>query len=243
MLIKLLKPVSKALIVVGVFLFGAGLVIKAPQFHGDYIREKVGSQVVMILNYEGNSGGTGFAVKAPSGHVYTITNAHVCGLGAETGKVYAKSDIGRPIPLNILEVSKTSDLCILSGIGRLKGLSLASDVDLGEELGIVGHPRLMPLTLTRGQLIGYADVAVMTAEGPCPKEEGMYRTVMSMFGPVCIEVNRSGLTTIPALGGNSGSPVVNFWGNIVGVLYAGDSSYNWGVILPVEALRELLKEY
>jgi S1-C subfamily serine protease len=243
MLKRLIKNMPKLVAAAALFVVGAGLVLKGPQFHGNYIRDKVGSQVVMILDKEGMGGGTGFAVKAPSGKSYVITNAHVCAIGIETGIVYAKSDTGRPIPLKILERSNQSDLCVLEGLARLTGLTIASGVDLGEELGIVGHPQLMPLTLTRGQLIGYANVAVMVDVGPCEKDEGMYRTVMSMFGPVCIEINHSGLTTIPALGGNSGSPVVNFWGNIVGVLYAGDPSNNWGIILPGQALIELLKEY
>src|SRR6266853_4157241 len=241
MLKKLTNKLSKLIltgIVLGVGVYG--IAVKAPQIHGDWIRRSVGSQVVMITNETGNHGGTGFAVKAPSGQVLTLTNAHVCELFA--CNLYVRSDTSLPIPLQIIEVSKVSDLCLLSGIGRLSGLKLASGVDLGEELGLVGHPKLMPLTLSRGQLIGYANIAVQVSEEPCKTEEGMYKNVMSFFGPVCVEINRSALTTIPALGGNSGSPVVNVFGHVVGVLYAGDSRDNWGILIPLEAIQEMMKE-
>jgi S1-C subfamily serine protease len=217
--------------------------IKAPQFHGDYIRSKVGSQVVMLTNKEGNSGGTGFAVKTPSGDVLTLTNAHVCGLADANGTVYAKRDGGRPLPLHVIEAYDKADLCLISKMPGMTGISVAGSVSIGEELGLVGHPRLLPLTLSRGQLIGYGDVAVLVDEGPCKEEGGMYKNVMTMFGPACVEVMRSAFTNIPAFGGNSGSPVVNIFGNVTGVLYAGDNNVNWGILVPLEAVKDFLKDY
>jgi hypothetical protein len=97
--------------------------------------------------------------------------------------------------------------------------------------------------LAKGELIGYGEVAVMVSEEPCAEEVGMYKNVPTLFGNVCVEVNHSAFTNIPAFGGNSGSPVVNFWGHLTGVLYAGDNSVNWGILIPLESVIEFLKVY
>lgn len=237
------QTIKKIILTGTILILGTYMVLNASQYHGDYIRSKVGSQVVFLVNRAGNSGGTGFAIKTPSGDVLTLTNAHVCGLADDSGRVYAKTEAGKTIPLRVIESYTKADLCLLSKVPGMSGLSLASSVRIGEELGLVGHPHLMPLTLTRGQLIGYGQVAVMVSEGPCEREEGMYQTIMSMFGPVCAEIARSGFTNIPALAGSSGSPTVNFWGHLTGVLYAGEEGVNWGLIVPLSAVEDFLSSY
>jgi len=236
---------AKSLIALGLTAAIIITAIRAPQTHSNYIRNKVGSQVVMLTNQEGTHGGTGFAVKTPTGQVLTLTNAHVCAIAQDDklGNLYAKNDTSRAIPLKVIEVYDQADLCLVQGIPGMSGVKVAGSVDLGENLGLVGHPKLMPLTLSKGELIGYANVAVMIEEGPCERDAGMYKTVDSFFGPVCVELFKAGLTNIPALGGNSGSPVVNIFGNLTGVLYAGDSRDNWGVIVPLDAIKDFLRNY
>ncbi len=218
------------------------MMVKAPQYHADYIRNKVGSQVFMITNKAGNSGGTGFEVRAKSGKVFTLTNSHVCGLQNEKGIVWASSATMRKIPLHVIEKSDITDLCLLTPVGASKGLELADSVEIGEQIGLVGHPRLMPITLSKGELIGYAQVEVLAEQMPCEKEGGMYHTVNTSWGPVCLEIIKAGLTNVPALGGNSGSPVVNINGNVVAVLFAG-SDANWGVVVSLADIRDFLGAY
>ena len=219
-----------------------GIALEAPVLHNQYIRSKVGSQVVMLTNKAQTGGGTGFAVQAPSGEVYTLTNAHVCRI---KGGLFTMLRHGRKIRMNIIEISDTSDLCLLNGIKGMEGLKLASGVDIGEELGLVGHPKLMPLTLSRGQLIGYDRALVLVSPGPC--EDGMdppsYVTVEALFGLVCVLDVKAGYTNVVALPGNSGSPMVNFFGNVVGVLFAADGDVFWGLIVPLKQVKDFLKPY
>jgi len=223
---------------------GAGyLTLKAPQWHDSYLRNKVGSQVVMLTNEENNSGGTGFAIRTPNNQVLTLTNAHVCALQNSKGEVFAGVSESRRIPLHVKEISKTSDLCLLEGIARMDGLSLASSVEKGDELDLVGHPHLMPLTLSKGSLIGYANVIVGLSEGECEKEEGMMKTVIGFWGPICTEQFVAGLTNVPSLPGNSGSPMVNWKGDVIGVLFAGDDEAHWGIIVKLSDVQEFLKDY
>lgn len=219
-----------------------GLALEAPILHNKYIRTKVGSQVIMLTNKAGNGGGTGFAVQAPSGEVYTLSNAHVCRI---SGGLYTQLPNGRKIKMNILEISDASDLCLLNGIKGLGGLDLAGSVDIGEDMGLVGHPKLMPLTLSRGSLIGYGRALVMVAAGMCPDEmePPTYNSIDGFFGPVCVMDVTAGFTNITALPGNSGSPVVNIFGNVVGVLFASDTDVYWGLIVPLKEIKSFLKPY
>jgi len=238
---KLLKIKLSVLAGIAAVALILGLALEAPVIHSSFIRNYVGSQVVMLTNKAGNSGGTGFAVQAPSGDVYTLTNAHVCRI---EGGLYA--NVGnRRLKLKILEISDVADLCLLDGIKGMRGLDLASSVGIGEEMGLVGHPKLMPLTLSRGELIGYAKALVMVEAGQCSEglEPPSYITVETMFGFACILDVTAGFTNVIALPGNSGSPVVNIFGNVVGVLFAADSQANWGIIVPLSQVKAFLKPY
>lgn len=219
-----------------------GLALEAPVLHNKYIRSEVGSQVIMLSNRAGNGGGTGFAVKAPSGEVYTLSNAHVCRI---EGGLYTQLENGRRIKMKILEVSDSSDLCLLNGLKGFDGLDLASSVSIGEELGLVGHPKLMPLTVSRGQLIGYASALVLVGLGPCGEDMAppTYSEQRTPFGVACIMDVNAGFTNVVALPGNSGSPVVNIFGNVVGVLFASDTDVYWGIMVPLKEVKSFLKPY
>jgi hypothetical protein len=240
---KRLKHLRKPIVALALLLTASYGILKAPEWHGEYIRSAVGSQVVMLTDKSMKRGGTGFALQMPSGEVLTMTNAHVCEL-EKYGQIYA--NIGRKkIPLEIVEKSNTSDLCLLSGISNLSGLEVADSVAIGQEIGIVGHPALMPLAVNRGQLLGYEKVVVLADDKPCEKEGGMFKNEETWFGLVCTEQFVAGLTTVIVLGGNSGSPVIDFYGNVVGVLFAGSGPdmANWGIIVPLDQLRNFIKEF
>lgn len=240
---KRLKQLRKPVLALALLLTASYGVLKAPEWHGQYIRRAVGSQVVMLTEKTGRAGGTGFALQMPSGEVLTMTNAHVCEL-EQLGQIYAH--VGRKkVPVEIVEKSTTSDLCLLSGISTLSGLELADSVAIGQEIGIVGHPALMPLAVNRGHLLGYDKVVVLADDKPCEKEGGMYKNEDTWFGTVCTEQFVAGLTTVVVLGGNSGSPVIDFYGNVVGVLFAGSGPdyNNWGIIVKLEDLKQFIKEF
>lgn len=244
MLKKLIKPLIKIAAISGIFVLGAYGVLKAPEYHGEYIRNKVGSQVVMLTNKDGVRGGTGFALQMPSGEVLTLTNAHVCAL-EDSGPIYANYGRNKRFVMTVFEKSNNTDLCLLNGIPNMEGLKVADSVKIGQELAVVGHPKLMPLAISRGSLLGYQKVVVLTSMEPCKEEIGMYKNVDTMFGTFCVEEFDAGLTTIVTLGGNSGSPSVDFFGNVTGVLFAGHGpeTANWGILVPLDQVKEFIKEY
>lgn len=152
-----------------------------------------GKKIVIITAPSNPSGGgTGFAIKAPSGITYTITNNHVCEV-AEDNKVRAVWDNGRSVIIDILERDKEHDLCIMDGLPLLEGLELGNkELEFGDPAFIIGHPLLAPNTFSEGLvrqrvmmdiIFGYGDEKECRAKGLKSKE------VRSWLGPeeVCYE--------------------------------------------------------
>jgi len=243
-----LKRFSKFLLkglVRGALLAGAALlVLESPQIHHNYIINKVGPSVVMITNVDANSGGTGFAVKAPSGKDYILTNAHIC-VGVQRPLIVTFKD-NRKVPLRIVEVSKDTDLCLIEPVGNLEGLSLADSLEIGQNIAIVGHPALMDITLAKGELIQKMDIAIPVPESLCETSKeigGPFVEVDNPFFPCVGFIKGVGQTNAVIIGGSSGSPVINFFGNLVGVAFAGRGDTNWALIIPLSHVEQFLKPY
>lgn len=191
------------------------------------------------------SGGTGFVVRTPSGAV-TMTNAHVCH-AAEDGLLVAHRDDGSRAVIKIIRVYQEHDLCALEAVPGDAGLQVArrySEVP-GTRVWAIGYPLLRPLTTAWGVVSLLHDIDVMDTHTPPEECHGGGRHVEiidSFFGPleVCIRTLPGVDTTMVIYGGNSGSPVLNEQGQIVGVVYAGDGRSNWGVYVPYEALANFV---
>lgn len=244
--------------------------IKSPELHSLYIRSKVGSKVYIIRAKEGQGGGgTGFSIEAPSGNSYVVTNAHVCEyVLSQTdtpGHVVVESH-GSSIKRRVIEISDKSDLCLIEGLPGVSGLSLGSEPSLGETLTVVGHPNLRPLSLSKGEMVGKTDVSTMNfaypsgnafidswlgaKDGKCdlPKNEIRELEIRDLAGnviklKVCLTtITNAYSSTVVIFPGNSGSPTVDFLGNVVGVAFAADHT-NWAAIVSIRDLLRFLNKY
>lgn len=244
----MLKQIGKS--IVGLILL-VSFIIKLPEWHYSYIRSYVAQKVVKITNEAGTSGGTGVHVKTPHGQVVILTNAHVCGLGKD-GIVYVSNDAGITIPRRIIQISKVSDLCVVEAIAGTPGLSIGSEAQIGDIVAVIGHPRLMPTTVSRGEIISEEIVQVgdhemnpLDPNDKCdlPKQKIIH--FKAFFGDidVCILELKAYLSNVVILPGNSGSPVVNKWGNIVALVFAGNSDSMWGIFITLHDIVECLKPY
>ena len=221
-----------------------------PRVHHDLIRDYVGSRVVKVTNVEGTSGGTGSHVKTPQGKTYILTNDHVCEIQKD-GYVYISGPGIRPIPRRIVERSRNTDLCLIEGVPGVEGLTIAgSELEIGQQIDIVGHPRLMPLTVTSGEINGKMEVDVMdhvmeSADDKCdlPKNRQMDVPFMLWMVHVCVIHIPAYTSTVTILPGNSGSPAVDFWGRVIGVAFAGDSEVHWGLLVTLGDVHDFLKPY
>lgn len=171
-----------------------------------------GKSVVRIDGLFGS--GTGFVVEAPSGGKYIVTNKHVC---AGVPAFIQSSE--RLIFAKVLKVSDTSDLCLLAADRMEGGLQLASqEPEQHAPFYILGWGYMLGLTLTQGHWVGH----------PIPDD------VMG--------VTRPSYGTATILPGNSGSPVFDQHGYVVGVAYAsGDAVDNRALMVPLQDLKDFLK--
>lgn len=201
----------------------------APQAHNDYLRWEVGDSVVQVLSPNLRGGGTGFAVESASGDDYIMTNKHVCE-AAINGWVAIKKGNDKPIFKRVIYKDNKHDLCLVQGDKRLSPLNMGSHPKQGDLHFVVGHPGLRQLTVAQGEYIGYADVQLLDDVKTREECKGQVMELSPMqqymYGMefACIRTYKSFATTATTYPGNSGSPVVNRWGNVIGVLFAGSSA-------------------
>lgn len=189
-----------------------------------------------------------------AGAQYTMTNLHVCRLANHRRNFIKMQTVVLPIknkegnyltidfptpltdsdlisekimigntPRKILAVDSEHDLCILSPDLSKPSLSLANSYQMQEKISVVGHPRGLPKTVREGRII---------ARG---------RNIFPWISRT--EKKLAFMITSIGYGGNSGSPIIDRFGRLVGVLFAGNPRYHTEMlVVPLEAVRRFLKE-
>lgn len=126
---------------------------------------------------------------------HLLTAEHVC----HGSDFLALRRDGSGPDLQVIYLDTENDLCILEGDHGLLPLAIsAKPMQAGETIYIYGSPLGVPNILTKGRDAG--------------------RTVVPKYGPRRV-------ASCQAFGGNSGGPVFNRHGQVVGVLVMGIPSY------------------
>lgn len=210
---------------------------------------------VRLRNVQKTGGATGFALKAPSGKVYTITNAHVCEMKNKDNVILGdmNEEGSLQYELKVLYESEKTDLCVVSPMPRMTGLNLASmDAKKNDKIFAIGYPSLDPLqdnTLGRLLLKTRLEVFDSTPIDKCTKLKQKIKKVPgSLLGfpiedEICVLDVQSWITNMFIYPGNSGSPVFNIKGEVIGVVFAGNPRNDKGSIIPYDDLVELLEGF
>lgn len=219
MLKKISKNLSKIILA---STFVVGLVSISATIYETYMYDYIGASVVKLTKTSaGRSGGTGFQIRTKSGKYYILTNKHICNIG---DVLYATPQ-GKPsIKVKVIKKYDSHDLCLMEPYKGLRPLDIASSISLHERIWLIGHPALRPLTLESGH---YAGNMFINLWGKCgkvynkklPNPKNLFEIMMN--SQFCYKRTYTQYINNIAYGGNSGSPVVNKFGNVIGVLFAG----------------------
>jgi len=216
------------------------------QFKALYEAHKGSVMRLRIDDNRHSGGGTGFFVKGPSGRTYILTNAHVC--GSEPTLYIDKEGLEDKdlIPADVIDIDEDKDLCLLQGpIGQ--PLDIAEHVEPLTPLLVVGHPHLGFLTPTPGYLISrqviemQVDLGAEECKGPGLRMDT--RTFFILTVDICLKEYQAWHTSFIIYPGNSGSPVVNKEGQVVGVVFAANTATHAGLVVPLEAVKEFMLGY
>ena len=227
--------------------------IKSDQVKSPLTRKELRSSVGLnTFNIYSNKGhGTGFLINFEE-EKYIITNAHVCNGVNYNGFVFAKKngDIFGEI-LRIVKVSKEVDLCALS-VGAFKfdkGLVLGSYPVEGDYVAVVGFPLDNNLTMVEGELVGDSETNLVSdsrdsesCKGRWIRANFLYE-LLTGYSNYCLVTYESYTTTTPIYPGNSGSALVDKYGEVVGVIFAGRSDSTVSArAVPLADLKAFLGE-
>lgn len=252
---KYLQSILEALILSTVIIYSA-LVI--PSVHRHLLKWYVGKRVVMITNPTDNGAiiglGTGSIVKLPSGKNAILTNAHVCALKNDHDELDIISPLyDRPIRKKIIEISNFTDLCLIEPIEGISGLTLGQTLSIGDEVYTQGHPMGMDETMSQGDIVSEdwiqipeKEITTPEEEASCNKPKNQVLTVPGWFGTMeklCMVNVLAYSSTVPTFPGNSGSPMFDWRGRMIGVVFAGSRATNWGFMINLEDVKKFIASY
>lgn len=233
-MIRILKQAFKLLIrlkinlLIGVLLFAGA--ITAPNLYFKALRGYVGPSVFLITNLGQPKGfGSGFIIENSKGRQFLATNNHVCSGLEIDGDVVALSNEAVPKVhvLKVLKKDEKNDLCITEAPAGYRGLSISLDFGIGDTVHVLGHPLGNPLHRNSGEIITSLIIPIMMGG--------------DMFNPIIkhIQCWQLAATISP---GNSGSPVVNHFGRVVGVIFAGSSENSYSAFfIGADKLHKLIE--
>ena len=196
-----------------------------------YASERIDSiaraDTVMVISSTeyGYGGGTGFLL-ADHGHLFIVTNRHVCETVGKDRTTFTIVHNKDQYQATLIAKSTSTDLCVIQAppafADTLTPLRLAArEPVMNEPLTIYGHPFLQPL---KKQSVLNKGVDIEPLQ---PGEN--FDTPMLRIGHI---------DTIVAPG-NSGSPVLNLIGEVEGVIFAY-GQYQLGLYIPLNDLRAFL---
>lgn len=184
------------------FVVGTACTTVPKQVGGDFYARR---HIVQLTSQVTSGSCTGFRVRAPSGHVFTLTAQHCGSLISPDGQIVATDTRGVSVLLRPVALSETSDLLLLTGGGATQGLSVSSTLRQHERVHTIAHGAGKPAYRLDGEVICWtrvnlAQLPVCDSTRRQPSGAGFFTT-----------------TSMLVLMGASGGPLLNTGGQVVGV--------------------------
>lgn len=168
--------------------------------------------------------GSGSLVRLPSGLTGLLTNHHVCAASSRFSEVlthYKQRLIGG---FFILKSDPKVDLCLLVSFKLIReqnfSVEAINEFRPGEGLLLIGYPLGGPMTPQTGYYITQADMIIA---GPMSDATCDGEIFVTPTGLYCGRTERLNAMTTLTYPGNSGSPVFNSDGKMVGVANSGST--------------------
>lgn len=204
------------------------------------ILNRASESVVMVTNPVEPGGGTGFIVLSRvNGKVVkaVLTNAHVCDV-VTAGPLLVSTDSSAELA-SVIRIDQEHDLCLITApIGKALPVS-DGEPELFDEVYVVGHPRLRPkqpsVGMYSGEEIGTFPERA-NEDGTC--KPGM-TSLETFFGNICLRQMTLARSTLFILPGNSGSPVLNEQGAVIGIVNSSNRD-NQGGYIPLRFVKKFL---
>ena len=184
-----------------------------PRLAAESARQRAAEVTMRVRNRgcDGVATGSGFAVAARR----LVTNRHVVE-GAE--ELQLDTWDGRSVSVAVHRVAYLHDLALIETLEPLPRVArlAADDPEPEAPVTAVGFPRGGPLAQTRGRVVDLVAGARL----------GEHGKVLRVSAAVTH--------------GNSGGPLLDQAGRVIGVVYAGETRTGYGLAIPVSTLRILL---
>jgi S1-C subfamily serine protease len=184
-----------------------------PQLISNSLRRKAEEMVVRVRNVscQGVATGSGFSLDPHT----LLTNRHVL---AGASQLEVSTWDGHDYQVSTAKVGALVDLGVATVYGALpRAASAYSEPVAGERVTVVGFPLGGPLTFSSGRVVDFVDGSRLGVSG---------------------EVMRLTANVEP---GNSGGPVLDRYGRVVGIVYAIELATGYGLAIPLATLRTLIR--
>ena len=224
---KLIRKISR-LFIVGLLLLSTPLIVgELQEQHLLYTATKAAP-----LKIRGSTFCSSSQVEY-KGERFTLTNRHCCEVmspktknNLKKRKYFGGNTEGELVTVGdtlreIIKLDTKHDLCVIEPDLSRPALTLATSYSITDKVTIIGHPRGMPQTIRHGRII---DVG-----------SEIFYWVNSTHKLPWLFVTTTGY------GGNSGSPLINSYGNLVGVIFMGWRTFHTEMgAVPLEDVKDFL---
>lgn len=205
-----------------VFLLGAVTLYELNSYTTPLSVKDFSNTSVIIVDKNGNSGGSGVVLNSYISYSEILTNKHVCSLASSGGYVYKDE---KKYLVDSIKKYPVHDLCLVKVYANF-GVNtklLRGSLEKHTVAYISGHPSLLPHVLTTGHFSSKIIINLVVGIKECTiEDEENFDLECLTFGEKrIIQSFESQLVTGTILPGSSGSAVFNSKGEISGLVFAG----------------------